>query len=71
MYSQKDKKRCSDANLRIQELNDSFARDVEKKLMEKMETSTEIKNSRISALQERLKEHVRSKIYCPFKHLWI
>lgn len=57
-YSLKDKQRCSEANLRIQELNESFARDIEKKLAEKMELSAENKNLRINTLQERLKEHV-------------
>jgi len=60
-YSLKDKRRCTESNLRIQELNDSFARDVEKKLAEKMESTIEKKNSRIGVIQERLKEHVSKK----------
>ena len=57
-YSLKDKQRCSDANQRLQQLNDSFVKDVEKKLVEKMEMTSEKKNMRINSLRDRLKEHV-------------
>lgn len=53
----KDKERVQEANLRIQELNQSFSREVERKLAEKMEMSQENKVIQIKALQERLKEH--------------
>ena len=55
---QKSKERAAEANQRIQDLNDSFMRDAEKRLMEKMEVSMEKKTTQIRQLQERLREHV-------------
>lgn len=53
----KDKTRSHEANQRIQELNESFAKAVERRLMEKMEMTQENKTMQLKALQERLKEH--------------
>ena len=39
-------------------MNESFVKEVEKKLQEKMEVSNEIKNTQIRMLQEKLREHV-------------
>ena len=55
----KDRERCSEVSQRVQEINDSFAHEAEKKLAEKMELITEKKNQQIKGLQDRLKEHVR------------
>lgn len=54
----KSKERAAEANQRIQELNESFIRDAERRLMEKMEVSVEKKTIQIRQLQDRLREHV-------------
>lgn len=54
----KYKERCQEVNQRVQELNDSFSRMSEKKLAEKMVVAADLKTLRISALQDRLREHV-------------
>ncbi|ESO01259.1 hypothetical protein HELRODRAFT_81762, partial [Helobdella robusta] len=54
---QKSKERAAEANQRVQDLNESFIKEVEKKLNEKMEVSAEMKTQQIRILQEKLKEH--------------
>ena len=54
----KDKARIAEANQKIQGLNESFSKETEKKLQEKLEASAEKKNQQIKALQERLRDHV-------------
>jgi len=54
----KDKERAQDVTLRAQELNDSFARETEKKLAEKMEATQEKKNAQLQAKRDRLSQHV-------------
>lgn len=54
----KVRERAQEANHRIHEMNDSFSKEVEKKLAEKMEVTEENKMAKINALIDRLKEHV-------------
>jgi stathmin len=56
---EKDKERIQEASQKVQELSDSFSKETEKKLAEKMEASQEIINAQMQARQERLKEHER------------
>jgi len=53
----KDKERAQEANQRIQDLNESFAKETEKKLQDRMEAMQEKKNNQIKALIERLRLH--------------
>lgn len=55
----KEKERLRGANAKAQELEEQFAKEAEKKLAEKMETSEEKKRALEQAKQERLKEHDR------------
>jgi len=50
--------RLQEANQKVQEMTETFAKETEKKLSEKMETTLENKNAQLLAKQERLKEHV-------------
>jgi len=54
----KDKERMHEAHEKAQELNESFSKEAERKLTEKMEVIQENKNAQMMAKQERLKEHV-------------
>jgi len=54
----KDKERMQEASLKAQELSDSFSKETERKLAEKMEVIQENKHAQMLAKQERLKEHV-------------
>lgn len=54
----KDRERAQEANQRLSDMSDSFAREALKKLAEKMEATQENKTSQIRALQEKLREHV-------------
>jgi len=53
----KDKERLQDVNQRMQELKNSFCKETEKKLQEKMEAQEENKKAQLKALQDRLSEH--------------
>jgi hypothetical protein len=53
----KDKERAAEVSQRVIELNESFSREAEKKLAERMETIADNKNAQIRALQDRLREH--------------
>lgn len=53
----KDRERAQEANQRLSDMSDSFAREALKKLAEKMEVTQENKTSQIKALQEKLREH--------------
>ena len=55
---QKDHARRQEAVAKIQDLNDSFSKNTEKKLTEKLEAMEEKKNEQIKQLQERLHDHV-------------
>lgn len=55
----KEKERLRGANAKAQEMEEQFAKEAEKKLAEKMETSEEKKRALEQAKQERLKEHDR------------
>lgn len=55
---EKIKTRASEAQQKIQEQNDSFSKETEQKLSLKMEAMQEKKNAQISALRNRLQEHV-------------
>ena len=59
----KHKERAQEANQRIQELNESFSKETERRLSDRMETMAENKNAQVKALQDRLKEHV-SYVHC-------
>ena len=48
-----------EANVKAHELSESFSKETERKLSEKMEVIQENKNAQMMAKQERLKEHVR------------
>ena len=54
----KDKERHHEVTERAQKRLDSFSRDVERKLAEKMELMFENKEANIRALQHRLHQHV-------------
>jgi len=54
----KDKERAQEANQRIQDLNESFAKETEKKLQDRMEAMQEKKSMQINTLMERLRLHV-------------
>ncbi len=54
----KEKEKAQEANQRIQELNESFSKETEKRLSERMESMAENKSAQIKALQDRLREHV-------------
>ena len=62
----RDKERAQEANQRIQDLNESFAKETEKKLQEKMDAMQEKKNAQIKTLLERLSLHVSDivAIFC-------
>jgi len=47
-----------EAHEKAQELSESFQKETERKLAEKMEVIQENKNAQLMAKQERLKEHV-------------
>jgi len=53
----RDRERLQDATQRVQELNSSFTKETEKKLMEKMATQEEKRKAQLNALQQRLSEH--------------
>lgn len=55
----KDKERAQEANQRIQDLNESFAKETEKKLQERMDAMQDKKNAQIKALMERLSLHAQ------------
>jgi len=54
----KDKERMQEASHKAHELSESFSKETERKLSEKMEVIQENKNAQLLAKQERLKEHV-------------
>lgn len=54
----KDKERAQEANQRIQDMNESFSKETEKKLQERMDAMQEKKNAQIKALLDRLNTHV-------------
>ena len=54
----KDKERMQEASQKAHELSESFSKETERKLSEKMEVIQENKNAQMLAKQERLKEHV-------------
>ena len=47
-----------EAHEKVHELTESFSKETERKLSEKMEVIQENKNAQMMAKQERLKEHV-------------
>lgn len=55
----RDNERRHEVTERAQKQLDSFARDAERKLTEKMELMSENKEANIKALQHRLHKHVR------------
>ena len=63
----KDKERMHEASQKAHELSESFSKETERKLSEKMEVIQENKNAQMLAKQERLKEHVC--FACVFKRL--
>ena len=54
----KQKERAQEAVKKVEELNDSFAKETEKKLELKIKTNEEKRQEQLDALQGRLKEHV-------------
>ena len=54
----KTKERAEIARQKIQEQNESFSKETEKKLEGRMGNMEENKNAQIKALQERLRDHV-------------
>ena len=60
---EKQKERAQEAVKRVEELNDSFSKETEKKLVERLESMEEKKEKQMKALQERLKDHVSSENY--------
>jgi len=52
------KERAQEVSQRAMDLNDSFSKETEKKLQEKMDAMQEKKNAQIQALLERLSLHV-------------
>jgi len=54
----KEKKHAAEVSLRLQQRNETFSRESEKKLTEKMEAFAEKRNAQVNALRERLKDHV-------------
>jgi len=55
----KQKDRAQEVSQRAMDLNDSFSKETERKLQEKMDAMQEKKNAQIRALLERLSIHVR------------
>ena len=55
----RDKERRHEVTERAQQRVDSFTRDVERKLNEKMELTSDNKEAYIRALQHRCHQHVR------------
>ena len=55
----KDKERAAEASQRVHGLNESFSRDSERKLTERMEAIAGNRSGQVKALQDRLREHVR------------
>merc|ERR550532_3249366 len=53
----KDKERAQEANKRVADLNDSFSKQTELKVKERMETMAERRNRQIQAIQDNLQEH--------------
>lgn len=53
----KDKERAQEAVKRVEELNNSFSKNVEKRLSAKFEAADERKDQHYKELQDRLKEH--------------
>jgi len=53
----KDKERAQEAIKRVEELNDSFSKTVEKRLSAKFDAAEERKDQQFKELQDRLKEH--------------
>jgi len=55
----RDNERRQEVSERAQKQVDSFSRDIERRLSEKMELTTENKEAYIRALQHRCHQHVR------------
>ena len=55
---EKQKERAQEAVKRVEELNDSFSKETEKKMVERLEGMEEKKEKQIKALQDRLRDHV-------------
>ena len=56
----KEKERAAEANQRVQEFTDTFAKETEKKINEKLESAQENREAQMKALQDKLQEHVSS-----------
>ena len=54
----KGKERAQEVNQRVMDMNESFSKETEKKLQEKMDAMQEKKNAQIQALLDRLSLHV-------------
>jgi len=54
----KHRERAQEVSQHVMDLNDSFSKETEKKLQEKMNAMQEKKNAQIQALLERLSLHV-------------
>ena len=72
----KDKERAQEANKRVADLNDSFSKQTEAKMTERLENMSERKSQQIQALQMKLKEHVShptvySKLSFTSGHVWV
>jgi len=65
----KGKERAQEVNQRAVDLNESFSKETEKKLQEKMDAMQEKKKAQIQALLDRLSLHVR--VFCRFNLLII
>ena len=63
----KDKERAQEANKRVADLNDSFSKQTELKVKERMETMAERRNRQIQAIQDNLQEHVSNDLYLRFR----
>lgn len=66
----KDKARQAEALKKVEDLNESFSKESQEKLVNKLDAMAEKKNSQIQALQDRLREHVSTcSIAVPYS-LW-
>jgi len=63
----KHKERAQEVTQRAVDLNDSFSKETEKKLQERMDAMQEKKNAQIQALLERLSLHV-CVLFCTTVH---
>ncbi|ESN89889.1 hypothetical protein HELRODRAFT_186233 [Helobdella robusta] len=55
----KEKNKITEASLRVQEVNDSFSKETEKKLQKRMDAQKEKKDAHMKALMDRLTQHAQ------------